>query len=138
MSNHSVYRQEAYDQLRIATDLLEKTYHISQDPKVLIAVLHHLKATQEACISFVGYLQGKILSVDEFLEVAKKNCAPEELAAVREVHQLCKQQKESGVEFRRKDSYVLCNEEYELSSITKEKVQPYVQQTITLTKKLLR
>lgn len=138
MSKYSIYQENAHAELSLCAQLLEHTFAISKDPKVLIAVLHHLKKAQDACISFVGYLQGTSLSLDDFVSYAQETCSAQEIDALIQVHQLCKNQEESDVEFRRKESYVLCNDDYELSSITEESLRTYVEATHTLTKKILR
>ena len=51
------FRIKAYKELDIVLELLQKTYLISKDPKVLVSTLYHLKDAQDACIEFVMYLE---------------------------------------------------------------------------------
>lgn len=134
---HSQYQEEAHRELGIVMELLEATYPLSKDPKVLVSALHHLKAVHQANSEFVMYLENKENNIDLFLAHAQKKLTKDELDVIKEVDALCTQQQESDVEFRRKDHYVLCNEDYELSTLSKEQLNSYLQHSIALTKKLL-
>ena len=121
-------------------ELLQKTYPISKDPKVLVSVLYHLKDAQQACIDFVMYLENKPANLESFIELVqeKNSLSEEEQKVILAVHRLCQEQKDSDVEFRRKESYVLCNDSYELSTLTESILQTYFEQTIIIIKKILR
>ena len=141
MSKHyQDYKEKAHKELDIVFELLQKTYQVSKDPKVLVSALHHLKDAQWACIDFVMYLENKKSNLESFIELIKNNnsLSEEQLQTIIEVQQLCQEQKDSDVEFRRKDSYVLCNNSYELSMLTHEILYKYFEKTITITKKILR
>ena len=141
MSKHfQDYQKKAHEELDIVAELIEKTYTLSKDPKVLVSALHHLKDAQDACIDFVMYLENKDSNTELFIQLMKEKqrLSEEEQQTIIEVHRLCQEQKDSDVEFRRKESYVLCNDDYNLSTLTQARLQKYYTQTISIRNKLLR
>ncbi|MCA9477573.1 MAG: hypothetical protein KC535_00315 [Nanoarchaeota archaeon] len=134
------YQEQAHRSLDAAFELLEGAYELSQDPKVLVSALRYLKEAQDACMNFVMYLENKTTTIESFLQLVQEHQSlnEQEQETIREVHRLCKEQEESDVEFRRKKTYVLCNDGYQLSTLTKEQVNDYLSHTMTITKKLLR
>jgi hypothetical protein len=52
------------------------------------------------------------------------------LDTIREIHDIIKKHKQSPVEFRRKDAFVICADNYNIETITLEKIRSY----LTLTK----
>ena len=141
MSRHyQDYQKKAHKELDIVLELLHKTYRVSKDPKVLVSALHHLKEAQQACIDFVMYLENKSNDLESFIKLIqqKNSLSEEEQETFIRVYRLCQEQKDSDVEFRRKESYVLCNDNFELSTLTEKMLQTYFEQTVMITKKILR
>lgn len=137
----SVAAQErAWRKLSIAEHILTQTYPLVHDPKLLLAVLQNIfesvAANTEAALH-AAYERKEVETIPERFEhrlhlVAQRfRLAPELLRFVRELEETMHEHKKSPVEFARKNSFVICDDDYRLHTVKPEQLRSYIQHART-------
>lgn len=136
--------QKAVYQLHLAEHLLEVTYPLVKDPKMLLSVLSNLEQSHENLLESVlssdlksadtSFLS-KLKSFEDLLQpvVALKEG---EIKTIKTVHDLVDQHKESAVVFSRKDSFIICEEDYKMKKIDPLLVGEQIHNTKKLANKI--
>ncbi len=102
----------AWGQHKVAVHLLNVTFPLAKEPKILWGVVNSLIRSLEL--------------VEKFQPV---NPLLNQLKELWELHQKC------PVEFRHKEQVVLCTEDYQCQFLTEKKVKGYLLETESLLKK---
>lgn len=127
------YQARTLRELEIVVELLQTTYPLSKDPKVLVSALAHLKEAKKHLLAFL-----KFMGEDGALEVLEGKISIQELHSLREVQRLYGKQQQSGVEFRRKNTYIICDDEYNTIELNYDILGEHLKNMITVTKKIFR
>ena len=148
MSNNQIsisHIQKAVYQLHLAEHLLEVTYPLVKDPKMLLSVLSNLEQAHEEMFKTV--LPSNLIKADtdfvsklksfEDLLHSQQVITSGEITTIKTVHDLIDKHKESAVVFSRKDSFVICEDDYNLKKIDPLLVGEQVHNTKKLMKKML-
>ena len=93
----------AAKKIALADHILTQTYPLAQEPKLLLAACNYLDEAGQMLA------QGKQLT-------------PEQRSTVETVHTIVQKHRDAPVEFRRKQNFVICEEDYKFSVINKETV----------------
>lgn len=131
MEKHQQHNLNAKKHLNTADHMLTITYPMIKDPKILLAVLDNLnvavKNMMEAVLEY-DYLFKNISGFDDTFiakySVFKQKCAKRYsfddgfMELLKELNDTHKAHKESPVEFPRKNSFIICNKNYETKKIT--------------------
>lgn len=131
-------------QLHLAQHLLEVTYPLVKDPKMLISALSNLEQTHNSMFESVLPMDlvnsdvNFISKLNSFEELLKSAVVLEsgEKKTILSVHDLINQHKESAVVFSRKDSFVICEDDYKMNKIDPISVGEQVHNTVKLLNKL--
>ena len=130
---------EATKKIRAADHMLTMTYPLVKDPKLLIAVLENINESMDKAIhtalqqerenkniqAYPNTQQGRLNSFQ--LQLAKKYQTPKELLrSVQEVRETVEEHKNSPVEFRRKESFVICDESYKIRTLNEEILKKHI------------
>lgn len=136
-------KKAAY-QLQLAEHLLEVTYPMIKDPKMLLSVLSNLEQTHNHL--FESVLPSNLVTAETNF-ISKLNSFEQLLAphivlddgiikTIKSVNDLKIKHKESGVVFGTKDSYVICDENYHLDQLDALSIGEQLRNTKKLTKKI--
>lgn len=130
---------EALRKVKVADHMLTMTYPLVKDPKILLAILDNIqqsmdlsikaaltKARSEKKISpYPDNTEGRIATYQQLL--AKTHKTPAELIrAYQEIRETLREHETSPVEFRRKESFVICDETYKVRTLTEETLKKYL------------
>ncbi len=122
---------KANKQLKIAEYLLIETYPLSKDPKLLIGVLLNIKEYYNQLLNSltkINFLTPKTeeLKLKLFQEQNKLKLSQEELQSIEMIYHLVNEHEKSPVEFVRKQRLILCNDKYELQTLSKDVLKNYL------------
>jgi len=138
MEKFQLSREVALKYLKAADHMLTQTYPLVKDPKLLIAVLDNIFIAVENTMSTLLYhdrLFKKIPpfhdSFDSKFYLFKMKCAPqnklsEYVKLVQDLKELTDKHKESCVEFSKKDSFVMLDDDYRIKTITSNELFDYL------------
>lgn len=138
--------QKAAYQLHLAEHLLEVTYPLVKDPKMLLSVLSNLEQSHENLFESVLPLDlrnsdtsfvKKLKSFEDLLQ-SYSIISGGEIKTIKTVHDLVLQHKESAVVFSRKDSFVICEDDYKIKKIDPLLVGEQVHNTKKLMTKIIK
>ena len=133
---------QANKYLKNADHLLNMTYPLIKDVKLLVSILDNLdKSLQYALYSFLyyDYVYKKIISIpssfsDKFdlfkrKSAIKYNINLDTIKLIREVHETMQIHKKSPVEFERNNKFVICSSTYRMRTISIEEIKKYITET---------
>ena len=136
------YKQEsekAKNRIKIADHMLNITYPMIKDTKLLIAVMDNLflavANSTTAILMFERYYKRVPLFPNNFdakFEILRAHVAEryaiskETLQMLRNIKNLVLEHKKSPVEFSRRGEFVICTEDYQIRKLTIEDMKDYV------------
>ncbi len=128
----------ALQKLKVADHMLTMTYPLVEDPKILVSVLENvqqsmddvihnklLKARQEKKIPLYSDTEQGRFSA--FMEYLAKNYSKKTIQHIKEVYETLQEHKKSPVEFRRKKTFVICDEQYQTKTLSEATLKEYIQ-----------
>jgi len=131
---------EAKKIISLADHMMSVTYKVVSDPKLLLAVMDRIRnALSSSMSSLLQYerMYKRIPPYNETYEsmyhvfkskiVRRYHVNIEYLTLLQEVDSILKEHKKSPVEFRRKDKFVICSENYRMKVVTVDNIKEYIQ-----------
>lgn len=125
-------KDKAIQQLKTAEHLLEITFPLVKDPKLLIGVINNLNSCLNHGMEAVfheDFLVPKSLNGKIDVLLKKHNLPQEHVKLIRKVNQLIISHKESPVVFKRGDRQIICNENYDVEVISAKEVRNLIDTT---------
>jgi hypothetical protein len=120
--------KDAFQKLAIADHLLSTTYTMVQEPKLLVSVIENILRAMEAAVT--ASLDAHLISYSKTLEskmdmfrrkiIAQKGLDPAIVDFVMELRDIVQEHKKSIVEFKKKEKYVIADNDYHMRSLTAE------------------
>lgn len=132
--------EEAQRQLSLADHLLTMTYPLVKDPKLLVGIMQNISEANNQIIMDVLNMASKSQQIiptttfatrfSQFKAVLKplKIISKEDLEVFQTVHDLEEEHKKSPVTFSRDQKYVLCGDDYTLTTLTEKNLKSFLQQ----------
>lgn len=136
MESFEVKLKDAKDKIYVADHMLTNTYSLLKDPKILLAIIDNIS------LSFEGALSAFLEHERIFRRIPSYNQTPESelnffLLKVKDkydfdsdlvetyvkVRDILAAHKDSSMEFSREGSFVMANEEYDLTKISPEDIK---------------
>lgn len=139
---------QAKRSLAIAEHLLTTSYPALQDPKILISVLTNIQAginqaitealqkarEQKDIPAYSDTYNGKLNAFR--MHLAKQyNISKVDLMMITEIHETLLQAKQAPTTFRRKQEFIIADQDFNLTALTQEKAHTYLRRAKTLIKK---
>jgi hypothetical protein len=128
-----IHLSKANKLLDVAEKILEETYPVVKEPKLVLAVAEDIYSALVNGIDalITGPNRGAHDEFESrfaaFQEIASKHgFSKEDLDLVLEIHNIIVGHEESPVEFSRKDRFVICDSGYNCSEISYENMQKYL------------
>ena len=137
-----IAREKAVQQYESARHLLQITFPLVKDPKLLMGVIHNISASLEysmnAILAYERILRLVPIYGPEFRSrfnlfrlksVKRNNIPPETINLINELRQVLDLHKKSPIGFQRGNKFVICNKDYELKVISIKEIQTYLDKT---------
>ena len=142
MEKFQSLRQESLKKYRVADHILNVTYPLLKDTKLLLGVTDNLFLALTTAMSSVLYHE-RIFKLVPFFEdsfeskfnVFRHRCVPrhkinsEYIDLIQDLQEIISLHKKSPIEFRRKDRFIICNKNYQMRGITTNQLKTYLQKT---------
>ena len=134
-------RAKALQNLKVADHLLNVTYPLIQDTKLLLAVLDHLFLSLANTMSALLWYKRLLKEVppfsnnfdgkfNTFTQWAQQHHIDKEYAKMMmEIKELIMLHRKSKVEFRKKDRFIVCDDNYSVTAVTASKLKWYLKKT---------
>jgi len=121
-------KARALNRLNIADHLLSTTYTIVKDPKLLVSVIENLlQALQHAIDAIIDFEQSfHDIKHDQKLDIFRRKIItkysfdPKILDFLSELKEIIESHKKSGVEFTKKEKFIISDNNYNLKTLTLE------------------
>ncbi|MBU0615001.1 MAG: hypothetical protein KJ601_02820 [Nanoarchaeota archaeon] len=139
MEHYDGLRDVAKKKLQIADHMLTMTYPFVKDPKILLAVMDNVFLAMVNGVASILSYERTYKRIPPFQDtfvskfnMFKQKCAPKYnidrsyLDTIQEIKELIHEHKKSPMEFSRKDSFVICTNDYDLKTITLDTLKEYI------------
>lgn len=142
MEKFQELRETAKKKISIADHMLTQTYPLIKDPKLLLAIIENIFLALTNAIGSVLYYERLFKKIPPFQDnfpskfnmfrtrcVQRHNINKDYIDLVSDVKSIIIKHKKSPVEFTRKDSFVICSENYKMKIISLEEIKNYLDKT---------
>lgn len=142
MEKFQELKEEAIKKLKTADHILTQTYPRVKDTRLLLAVVDNIFLSLTNAMSSLLYYERLSKNVPPFhdnfaskfnifsTKIAQKYKIKEEyLEFLQEVKDIIIEHKKSPVEFSRKDSFVICSDNYDMKTVSEDKLKTYLSKT---------
>ncbi|MGM5481934.1 MAG: hypothetical protein ACQESF_00585 [Nanobdellota archaeon] len=139
MEKFEVCAKGAKQDLKVADHMVNVTYKFVQDPKILLTVLQRLMSAVENTMGTILYYERLYKRIPHFSEsfesmynlfkarlTRRYQINVEYIKLIEDLREILEKHKKSPVEFKRKDKFVICSEDYRLRVITPDKIKNYI------------
>jgi hypothetical protein len=140
MEKFQELRDAASKKLQLADHILTMTYPVVKDPKILLSVIENLFLAFSYGIGSVLHYELTFKRIPPFpdnfagkFEMFRDKCSrrygldDEYLKIIREIKEIIVTHKKSQIEFSRNESFVICNGDYRMKTISANMMKTYVE-----------
>jgi hypothetical protein len=140
MERHEIALERAQKDIRLADHMLNVTYKLIKEPKMLLTVMERLHSGLVAAIASILYFERLYKRIPPFVEnqqsmidTFKARCARRYstdsayITLVTEVAEILHDHRESPVEFRKDDKFVICSPSYNLKIVKVDDIKKYIE-----------
>jgi hypothetical protein len=138
-------KNKAKLQYDTAFHLLNVTYPLINDPKLLLGVVNNIFLSIEASIEIILEYEKQLLLISPYSKefqnkfnifrsksAKRHEINKQDIINIEEIHTILTLHKKSPVEFRRKDRFIICNKDYKMYEITTKEIKNYLKTNIHL------
>ena len=149
MEKFQELRDSAGKKLQIADYMLTMTYPLVRDPKLLLSVAENLFLAYSYSISSLLHYERLFKRIPPFQEdfgskiemfadrcVGKYGIDSENIRIIRDIKEIIIAHKKSPVEFSRKDSFVICDGDYRIRTISPNIIKDYIEKAKLFIRKM--
>lgn len=152
--DYHISRQKALQQYDAAFHLLNVTFPLIKDPKLLMGVINNLSQALEHTMDAILKYERTLRLVPNYLDnfqskfnlfrykcVRRNNVPAEHIELIMRIREIQELHKKCPVSFQRGNRYVLCSNDYRLQVISIKEIKKFVNQTnefIQLSDKIIR
>jgi len=139
MEKYKELISNAKKKIHVADYMLTMTYPFVKDPKLLLVILENIFLAIANAIGSVLYYEKTFKRIPAFKDsfASKFNIFKEKIAVrykikqeytdmIQEVGEIILEHKKSPVEFTRKNSFVICSDDYKMWTISTDKIRSYI------------
>lgn len=132
----------AKKKLQIADHMLTQTYPLVRDPRLLVTILENIFLALTNSMGSILYYERLFKRIPPFQDnfnskfnMFRQKCTEKYkidkvyLYLIEDVKNILYQHKKSPVEFSRKDSFVICSEDYKMKVVTVDEIRGYLNKT---------
>ncbi|MCK5283168.1 MAG: hypothetical protein KAK00_07190 [Nanoarchaeota archaeon] len=142
MEKFQELRMGAKKKIGIADHILTQTYPLVQDSKLLLAVIENVFLALTNSMGSILYYERLFKRIPPFQDtfdskfnmfqariVDRNKIDRKHIDMIREVKDIIIQHRKSPIEFRRKDKFIICNEDYKMRTISFNDIKEYIKRT---------
>jgi len=142
MERYEQSLQNAQKTIQVADHMMNVTYKVVADPKLLLAIIDRIRNSLSYGMSSILHYERLYKRIPPFQEsyesmyhsfksriTRRYNINIEYLTLIQEVDDIMKQHKKSPIEFRRQDKFVICSENYRMKVISIDKIKEFIEKT---------
>ena len=139
MEKFQLLREEAHKNYRMADHMLNVTYPLIQDTKLLLGVTQNLFQSLSLAMSSILHHERLFKLVPAFQDsfesqfrVLHQRCSrrhqidQEYFKLILELREALQLHKKSPIEFRRKDRFIICTNNYKVKAITSNQLKEHL------------
>ena len=139
MEQFQEQRESAIRKLANADHMLNMTYPLVKDPRLLLAIVENLFLAMTNAMNSILYYERTFKKIPAFPEnfefklklfseqcVQKYKIEKESVPILRKLKQIILEHKKSPVEFARSNAFIICNKDYKMEKITPELLKAYL------------
>jgi hypothetical protein len=139
MKDYETALEKAKDELKIADHMINVTFRLVNDQKILLSVLSRLMDVLVYTVASMLYYERYYKRIPDFdkdfrsmFDIFKARCTrryhinTEYITLVQEVREILERHKTSPVVFKREGSLIICSDDYDTLAITPEKIKNYI------------
>jgi hypothetical protein len=139
MEKFQELRENAKKKINIADHILTQTYPIIQDPKLLLAVLENIFLALTNGMGSILYYERLFKRIPPFHDnfdskfnmfsariVNRHKIDRKHSEMIRDVKSIIVQHRQSPIEFSRKDKLIICNDNYDMKTVSVDNIKEYV------------
>ena len=132
-------KEEAIKKIKTADHILTQTYPLVKDSKLLLAVMDNIFLSLTNAMSSLLYYERLSKKIPPFHDnfaskfnmfasklVGKYKIKKEHVELLQEVKDIILEHRKSPVEFTRRDCFVICSDDYDMKSISIDKISRYL------------
>ncbi len=132
-------QDKAKRSLAVADHMAHVTFKLFNDPKILLAILENLNIALESSMNALLIHEREKKNIHAFADnfehrykIFKDQVAPRHgiedlhLKLIRDVRGVMQSHKKSPVEFVRNDRFVICNDDYDMKTLSVDQIKQYV------------
>jgi len=140
MEKFEIALERAKKEIRLADHMMSVTFKVVQDPKLLLSVVERLNRVLQSTVeSIVQYerLYKRIPPFQDSFEsmfstfkvriTRRYDINIEYITLIQEIQDILRQHKESPVEFRKSDKFIICSENYRIRTISADHIKKYIE-----------
>lgn len=136
-------KEKAYHQYDMALHLLQVTFPLMKDQKLLLGIMHNLFSSVEAAMTAILQYERDLQLVSGFNDidfqskfntfrsksVRRNKISGSTVSLIQELKEIVELHQKSPLVFQRGASVVICDKQYELKSLTARDITLYLNQT---------
>ncbi len=139
MERYEELREAAKKKIWTADHMLTMTYPLVKDPRLLVNILENIFLALTNSIGALLYYEQLFKRIPNFQEnfISKFNLFRDKCAVrynidkkyflmIQEIKDVIAEHNKSPVEFTRKDCFVICSDDYQMKTISSEKIKSYI------------
>jgi len=141
MNNYLDSLKTSRKSILIADHMLTQTYPLIKDPKLLIAVLDNVFLSMSSAMDALVFHERELKTIPPFhnsfeskFDVLKLKLAGPRginksyISLIRDLKSILAKHKASPVEFIRKEKFIICSEEYDITSLSLDQLKKFIAQ----------
>lgn len=123
--------KEAWNHYHTADHLLNVTYPLIKDPKLLLGIITTLNNTLSCALNYFieSNYEASLLHKLHLIQQQKITLSKDSLNLIHSINDLLQHHQKSPVEFPRNNKMIICTKEYQLHTISKEDIKEMLQKT---------
>jgi len=140
MERYEIALEKAKKSIHIADHMMSVTYKLVNDPKLMLPVLERVLSALTLAMATVLHYERLYKRIPPFQDnfesmfntfkarcTRRYNINIEYITLITDVNSILTQHKQSPVEFRKDDKFVICSEDYRLKVISIDTIKKYIE-----------
>ncbi len=123
--------KEAWEHYHAADHLLNVTYPLIKDPKLLLGIITTINNTLSCALNYFiqSNYEAPLLLKLHLLQNQKISLPKDSLSLIHTINDLLQHHEKSPVEFSRNNKMIICTKEYYLHTLSKEDIKELLKKT---------
>ena len=142
MEKWEIARKDAVENIKIADHMLNVTYKLINDPKLLLMILKRVDLALKQAIKSLLYFEIYYKRIPPFHESddstieifensvrSRYDIKNKYIKLVKEINMIITEHNQSPMEFVRQDKLVICSDNYGMQVLSEDKIKDFIQES---------